>query len=390
MADSCRVRPLSAGSVLSSDRYTDHFFASKNKNNCKLNSNSCALCNKSFGVRKRHRKRSCKRCQRKICEDCSIQKRYDFSTKQLVRVCDCCTHNEHVIRVTHRINNLKLKSQRHKGIYIAKTAQTSPEFRHGFVSNSRIVEINSLNVESCSAQQIASKLNLIKLPFTVLLDYSEAMINVSDLQALLDNKGVAHSKSVSLSADNVRPRAESKSNSTPASPKLCLSGDDDAISVADGDDFIGPPDAIDLVEYNALMSSDKEHMNSKTDQHRSENGYGDGSARSLASETMQTLPAATQNNKNTVTAAPRVKNKRCLRQFCVALSDYNFDLCLQFRNGYHQHHQQRQPRSVNCRSSWAWYTVSVNGTNLNVSNLHQLHRLLSTSRLPIVDFALYF
>ena len=81
------------------------------------------------GVRKRHRKRTCKRCGSKVCEDCSIAKRWDFRSKELVRTCDNCIKHEHHIKISHRINNLKLKSRRNKGIYVAKTSTSSREYK---------------------------------------------------------------------------------------------------------------------------------------------------------------------------------------------------------------------------------------------------------------------
>lgn len=137
------------------------------------------------GVRRMRRKHTCRRCNHKVCGNCSSKKRYQNKTEQMVRVCDSCLENEHCIVMTHRLRNLKLKhNKRNRGTYIVKVAPHSKEYMEGLINKCKIIEINEQNVESLNAQLIADKLNTIKIPFSITLDYKEAEIKHDQLKKL--------------------------------------------------------------------------------------------------------------------------------------------------------------------------------------------------------------
>eukprot|EP01084_Bolivina_argentea_P210816 358709_1 len=61
---------------------------------------SCHVCQKKFGVRRKSRRHHCRKCDHKVCEECSSQTRFDFYNNKLVRVCDHCIRNEHEITIS--------------------------------------------------------------------------------------------------------------------------------------------------------------------------------------------------------------------------------------------------------------------------------------------------
>jgi len=390
---------------------------------------NCAICKKSFGVRKRHRRRSCRRCDRKVCEDCSTKKRYDFSTKQLVKVCDGCLKHEHQIRIAHRIENLKLKSKRNAGIFIAKTAESSREYQAGFVTNCKIIEINGVNVESFTAQQIANKLNLIKLPFRMILDYSDALIGVNDLRRLLREKRPEKSLSVGLNEheaqsenmqnmeENIDDQDSNESKSSPSSPKVSYSiesSKDESLAIPDHlecNEFSDDQNQFEFDDEDAIKLHIKSLQNASFVSTATVNGKTASYHHRNGSNThhhRHHRHASRDHNRE------QERNARCnaqqthshpLRQFCVVFTDREFDLCVQFRNGYSLFAERNSTRvkmqhSALSSSVWGWYTVrpvtsknipigskliSVNGVALSEANREQynLRQLLLQSSLPI-------
>eukprot|EP01084_Bolivina_argentea_P035929 66509_1 len=164
-------------------------------NSAGITDKQCRVCNKKFGVRRMRRKHTCRRCGYKVCGNHSSKKRYDSATDQMVRVCDKCLSGEHCIVMTHRLRNLKLKhNKRNRGTYIVKVATASKEYGEGLVNKCKIIEINEQNVESLNAQLIADKLNTIKIPFSITLDYSEAEIKHHQLKKLSNHKTASPNK----------------------------------------------------------------------------------------------------------------------------------------------------------------------------------------------------
>eukprot|EP01084_Bolivina_argentea_P062756 114737_1 len=344
------------------------------------NETSCAICKRSFGVRRRHRRRTCNRCGKKVCDNCCTNKRFDFQSKELVRTCDHCLKNEYVIRISHRINNLKLKSKRTKGIYIAKTLPSSREYQDGFVTNCRIIQINSTNVESCTAQQIANKLNIIKLQCKMTLDYTESEISIHDLKLLIQPKKSIKSMSVGLEPDSLstsfphEPELRSNSNinwtkSCPGSP-LAM---DMSFSFGDHDwdRLKSQPEYSKSEHYDRIIELQHDHEQKD-----------DASDIKCAHEA--SIPDTTHAS----------------RQFCVVFEDRDWlkHLCLELRNGLHlfKNISKHDKSDV-----WGWYTVKtydehhrtipigckllrINGINLlNPSHWHQINRYLSLCTLPI-------
>ena len=150
------------------------------------------------------RKHTCRRCEHKVCGNCSSKKRYDSKTEQMVRVCDICLQPEHCIVMTHRLRNLKLKhNKRNGGTYIVKVSQSSKEYHEGLVNKCKIIEVNEQNVEALNAQLIADKLNTIKIPFSITLDYTEAEIKHDELTKLKRNRIISNDGNNKSSTDNV-------------------------------------------------------------------------------------------------------------------------------------------------------------------------------------------
>lgn len=98
-----------------------------------------------------------------------------------MQTCDKCLKNERMLTINDRINNLRLISKPNRGIFIAETVESSTEYQNGLATKAKIISINGTNIESSSAQQIANKLNLIKLPFTMTVDYTAAHIHLSNI-----------------------------------------------------------------------------------------------------------------------------------------------------------------------------------------------------------------
>ena len=136
-------------------------------------SKKCHVCGAAFGIRKMRRKHTCRKCKNKVCNPCSKKRRWDNTNKQHVRVCNNCLKYEHSLYIKSRLKDLKLKyNKKTGGTYVCKVQQNGHEYKLGLMNKCKIVEINFVNVEHLPPQNIADKLNNIKLPFTLLLDYA--------------------------------------------------------------------------------------------------------------------------------------------------------------------------------------------------------------------------
>lgn len=139
-----------------------------------------------IGIKRMRRRHTCRRCSHKVCGSCSKKRRYDAKTNDMVRVCDRCLLSEHCIVMTHRLRNLKLKhNRRNRGTYIVKVKEDSKEYNEGLINKCKVIEINEQNVESLNAQLIADKLNTIRIPFSLTLDYKEAEVKHEKLMPIL-------------------------------------------------------------------------------------------------------------------------------------------------------------------------------------------------------------
>ncbi len=134
------------------------------------------------GVRKRRRRKTCRRCLKKVCDSCSTRKRWDFVHHRYERCCDLCLSKERRIKINHRISNLSLRQKRNTGVFVAKS--DSPLI----VDGARVIELNGINVEAHTANRVANRLNVIKVPFRITLDYTDCDLSSEQLDHLMSRR----------------------------------------------------------------------------------------------------------------------------------------------------------------------------------------------------------
>ena len=136
-----------------------------------------------IGALTRHQYK-CWRCNNRVCFNCATRKRRDPVNGAMLRVCDNCIQlAEKFIFMGHRMRNIKLKENKRTGeVKIVGVSQSSKEYKEGIVNDCRIIEINEQNVQHLSAQLIADKLNTIKIPFSLYLDYTHTQVFVPKLK----------------------------------------------------------------------------------------------------------------------------------------------------------------------------------------------------------------
>ena len=282
--------------------------------------------------------------------------------------------------------------------------ENSKEYKDGFVTNCKIIEINNINVESYTAQQIANKLNIIKLPFIMILDYTEAIISINDLKILLKQKKkstqkkppLSSTQSIMVDGQNSNFDDSNESKSAPSSPKIVSSSIslmDDSTSfntITNNRYDIGPIDDDTEYEYNGHphLYTDDNDIEEEKYQLQKISSNQERDLRYISPERKQSVSYQHGNNGNNP-----------YRQFSVVYNNHNFDLCLQFRNGYNlfMDNKHRKTYSVPQSLIWGWYTIKedkhipigsklimINGRYMtNGYNANNINQLLKECSLPI-------
>ena len=87
-------------------------------------------------------------------------------------VCVLCKQNEDNVIIDFKLENVHLKPTENGKTKIYRVFYNSKEYRKGLIDGAVIIKINNSVVENYSAQSIADKLNSVKMPFTLTLDYT--------------------------------------------------------------------------------------------------------------------------------------------------------------------------------------------------------------------------
>eukprot|EP01084_Bolivina_argentea_P121134 214709_1 len=148
-----------------------------------ISNNQCILCHQKFGLfRGKH---ACKRCHQNVCDSCSSRNRYIVAQRRMRRVCDICLKVEQTLIFNSRLKALKLDyNEKNRASIVINIDQNSHEYANGLVNGCKIIAINDGNVELWSSELIIDKLNQIKIPFSITLDYANAEIGYDTLQTL--------------------------------------------------------------------------------------------------------------------------------------------------------------------------------------------------------------
>eukprot|EP01083_Nonionella_stella_P217590 781113_1 len=136
--------------------------------------NQCKICHESFG-KIINRAIICFKCNNSFCSTHCTQQRWNFTKNTLSLVCNECIDNEHTIHFKQRLNNLKIKHYP-DGTYINKVPHNSFEYQiYNLRKKTKIISINSKNVECFDAQTIANTLNTITIPFDITFDTTKCI-----------------------------------------------------------------------------------------------------------------------------------------------------------------------------------------------------------------------